>query len=324
MRKKTALALVAMLMALAGASFLVYRWANRPRTGASTGITGSGTTAASTGVAGLETSAFADAAPMPRSAAAAASRANPNAVSRVNPYAVVRHGICAPSNVPDQKEASRKKWEALLRDPLWQSIFSGVNPEEFDLEKTSLPLNRYVTYWKMVNGQAIHWTGRKILIPAGTRVFAGKRGDMYLCACGNQIAAVLPPTMSGTVLPPAMSGTVLPPEEEPSVAYLVPPEPEPNPGSTPEIPGETPSLFPPTEVATTTPSNESELIPPISSPTAPITPILLAGSSPPGGGSGTGPIPPNEPPVTPEPGTLSLILIGLGASIVARRYHKRR
>jgi hypothetical protein len=288
-RKKTALAVVATLIALAGVSFLVYRRANRPRTGAPTGVADSGTAAAPAGVAGLGTLAFTSAAPMTRSASPA--------VPRVNPYAVVRDGICDPSNVPDQNEASRKKWEALLRDPFWQSIFSGVNPEEFHLVKTSLPLQRFVNYWKMEDGKAIHWTGRKILIPAGTRVFTDGRGDMYLCACGNQVAAVLPPGMPGTVLPP---------EEEPPVAYLVPPEPEPFPVIPQEPPGKTPTLMLPPEVATPPPYNESELNPPI----------------PPGPGPVLGP--PSEPPVIPEPGTLSLILIGLGASIVARRHRKRR
>jgi len=313
MRMKRALALVAILIAVAVVSFLVYRRANRPRTDAPTGVADSGTTAAPTGVGDLGTSAFTYAAPMPRSASPAVPRANPYAaVPRVNPYAVVRHGICVPSNVSDQEEASRKKWEALLRDPFWQSIFSGVNPERFYLVKTSLPLHRYVTYWKMENGQVIHWTGRKILIPAGTRVFTDGRGDMYLCVCGNQIAGVLPPGMPGTVLPP---------EEEPPVAYLVPPEPEPFPEIPRELLGETPTPMAPPEVAATPPYNESELNPPIPPP---IPPIFVGGPLPPGSGPGPIPGPPSKPPVTPEPGTLSLILIGLGASIVARRHRKRR
>jgi len=274
MKKKTALALVAMLTALAAASFLVYWRAIRPRTG----VADSGTMAVPTGVADLGTSAFAPAAPMQRSASPA--------VPRVNQYAVVRHGICVPSNVPDQKEASRKKWEALLQDPQWQSIFSGVNPEEYQLVKTLLPLRRYVTYWKLKNGKAIHWTGKKILIPAGTSVFTDRQGDMYLCACGNRVAAVLPPTVPGTVLPPG---------EEPPVAYLVPPEPEPYPDISLELPGETLTLMAPPEVAMTMPYNESELIPPSppnsppEAPAAPIVPILLGGSSPPGSGPGSGP-----------------------------------
>jgi hypothetical protein len=34
--------------------------------------------------------------------------------------------------------------------------------------------------------------------------------------------------------------------------------------------------------------------------------------------------PPGDPPVVPEPGTLSLVLIGLGSSAFARRRHKRK
>ena len=314
MRMKRALALVTILIAVAVVSFLVYRRANRPRTDAPAGVAESGTTDAPTGVGGLGPSAFTDAAPKPRSASPAVPKANPDAaVPRVNPYAVVRRGICVPSNVSGQEKASRKKWEELLRDPYWQSIFSGVNPDRFHLVKTSLPLQRYVNYWKMENGQVIHWTGKKISIPAGTRVFSDGRGAMYLCACGNQVAAVLPPGKPGTVLPP---------EEEPPAAYLVPPEPEPYPEIPGELSGETPTLMAPPEVATTLPDNESELIPPI----PPIPPIFVGGPLPLSSGPGPGPIPgpPSEPPATPEPDTLSLILIGLGASIVARRHRKRR
>jgi hypothetical protein len=344
MKKKAALALVALLMAIAGASLLMYWRANRSRK------------AAPAGAADLGNLAFTNPAPTQQSAKPA--------VHKVNPYAVVRHGICVPSNVPDQEEASRKKWEALLQDPVWQSIFSGVNPEEYSLVKTSLPLHRYVTYWKLKNGKAIHWTAKKILIPAGTSVFTDKRGDMYLCACGNQVAAFLPPTIPGTILPP---------EEQPPVAYLVPPQPEPYPDINLQIPEETLTRMAPPEVATGTPYSESELVPPSSpltgptAPAAPLVPILLAGSSPPGSGPGSGPPgsgpgsgppgsgpgsgppgsgpgsgPPGSgpgsgppgggpgsgppggvPAATPEPGSLSLILIGIGASIVARRYHKR-
>jgi len=303
--RKTALALVAMLIAVAGVWFLVYRWANRPRTGGPAIAVDAGNAGAPKEVADPGTLAFTSAARMPRSASPA--------VARVNPYAVARNGICVPSHVPDEQEASRKKWEALLRDPFWQAIFSGVNPERFYLVKTWLPLHRYVTYWKTQNGQAVHWTGSKIFIPVGTRVFTDRRGDMYLCACGNQVAADLPPRLSGTVLPP---------EEEPPVAYLVPPEPEPFPEVPGELSGETSTPMAPLEVAPPL-SNEPELIPP--SP-----PIFLGGFLPqgggpgPGSGPGTGPIPgsPKEPPLVPEPGTLSLILIGLGASSVARRRRK--
>ena len=350
MRMKRALALVVILIVVVGVSFLFHRWANRPGTDAATGTGDSGTTPAPSGDGGLGTSAFTDAAPKPRSASPAVSGANPNAVvARANPYSVVRQGICVPSNVPGQEKASRKKWEELLRDPFWQSVFSGVNPDSFHLVKTSLPLERYVNYWKMENGQVIHWTGKKISIPAGTRVFTDGRGAMYLCACGNQVAAVLPPGKQGTVLPP---------EDQPPAAYLVPPEQE----SYPEIPGElseeTPTLMGPPEVAMTSPFDESGSMPP--GPSTP--PIFLGGPLAPGGGlasgSGTGTgsgsgsgsgsesgsgsgqpgnppgdppgnppsnppgNPPGDPPVVPEPGTLSLILIGLGASIVARRHRK--
>ena len=130
MRNKGILALVAMIVAVAGVSpFLVHRRAKPPRTAALRNVAESGPMA-------LTSAAF-----MPRSA--------PPAVPKLNQYAVVPHGICVPSNVPDEEQASRKKWEALLLDPFWQSIFSGVNPEKFYLKKTSLPLHRYVTYWKM-------------------------------------------------------------------------------------------------------------------------------------------------------------------------------
>src|SRR5208337_3912524 len=177
------------------------------RTDAATGVGDSGTPAAPSGDGDLGPSAFTGTAPKPRSASPA--------VARVNPYAVVRSGICVPSNASGQEKASRKKWQELLRDPYWQSVFSGVDPDRFHLVKTSLPLERYVNYWKMENGQAIHWTGKKISIPTGTRVFTDGRGEMYLCACGNQVAAVLPPGKQDTVLPA---------EDQPSAAYLVPPE----------------------------------------------------------------------------------------------------
>ena len=293
-----------MLTVVAGGSFSGYRWLNRTRTATPRSVADSGRSVADSG-----TLAFIPPAHMRRSA--------PPPVPRENRYAVVREGICVPSNRPDQEAASRKKWEALLRDPFWQSIFSGVNPESFHLVKTSLPLHRYVTYWKMENGQLIHWTGRQILIPAGTRVFTSMRGDMYLCACGNQVAAVLPPKTPATVLPP---------EEEPPVAYLVPPEPEPFPAVSHGISGGTPA--PPPELVTL-PSTLVGVPPiPVGVPPASIEtpPALLGGSPPPGKGPDPLPIPgsPGQLAVTPEPDTFSLMLTGLSALIFASRYRKRR
>ena len=174
MRIKGALVLLAILVAIAGVSFFVYRLAKgSPRKTAHAGLTDPETLvfthpAAPAGVADARTLVSTQVAPMQ-------SFARP-AVPRMNPYAVVRGGICVSSNVPHQEKASREKWEALLRDPSWQSIFSGVNPEEFSLVRTSMPLDRYVAYWKMANGQLIHWTGKEIRIPAGTRVFTDSRG----------------------------------------------------------------------------------------------------------------------------------------------------
>jgi len=357
MRTKRTIALVAFLIAVAGVSFLIYRWVNRPRMDAATGIGDSGT--APPGEGGLGTSVFTNAAPKPRSASPAVATANPKAVvARVNPYSVVRDGICVPSNAPGQEKASRKKWEELLRDPYWQSVFSGANPDRFHLVKTSLPLERYVNYWKMENGQAIHWTGKKISIPSGTRVFTDGQGAMYLCACGNQVAAVLPPGKQETVLPA---------EDQPPTAYLVPPEA----GSDSESPGdpseESVALMAPSGLASPAPLDDSGSMP--SGPSTP--PMFMGGPSgggggspsgsgqpgnpsgnppgnpsgnssgnpsgnptgnPPGNSSGNPPgnppgnpagNPPSDPPVVPEPGTLSLILIGLGASAVARRRHKK-
>jgi hypothetical protein len=155
MRMKKALALVVVLLVVAGASFVLYRRANRLRADAQMGD--SGTTSAPSGDGGLGPAAFTETAPKPRSTSPANSVANPGAVPRMNQYAVVRSGICAPSNAPGQEKASRKKWEELLRDPYWQSVYSGVNPDKFHLEKTSLQLERYANYWKMENGQVIHW-----------------------------------------------------------------------------------------------------------------------------------------------------------------------
>jgi hypothetical protein len=230
---------------------------------------------------------------------------------------VVRSGICVPSNTPGQEKASRKKWEELLRDPYWQSVFAGVDPGKFHLVKTALPLERYVNYWKMENGQAIHWTGKKISIPAGTRVFTDGQGAMYLCACGNQVAAVLPPGKQKTVLPA---------EDQPPTAYLVPPDAGSDSGSPGELSGETPALMASSSTASPAPIDES-------GPPGPSTPPIFIGG-PSGGGSGSpsGPgqpgnppdNPPAGPPVVPEPGTLSLILIGLGASAIVRRRHKQK
>lgn len=307
MRDKRVVAVVAVLIAFGGVASLMYWRLNRLSTAALTGVADSGTLAIP--------SVFTDAALMPRSAPPGAPTANPfdAAVPRASSYAVVRDGICVPSNVPDQEEASRKKWEALLRDPFWQSIFSGVNPEKFYVVKTSFPLRRYVTYWKMKNRQLIHWTGKEILIPSGTRVFTDGRGDMFLCACGNQVAAVLPPRMATTVLPP---------EEEPPVAYLVPSEPEPFPVVPKPLVGETP--MPPPELAAVPPFTNAGSIPPIPPILPP--PIFIGGSPPPGSEPGPGPtpVPPNVPPVVPEPNTLSLTLIGVGGFILVCRHRMRR
>jgi hypothetical protein len=304
MRNKGALTFFAILVGIAGISLLGYRLANRsPRITAPAGVAGSATfpstnEAAAAGQAASGTTASTQVAPTRPSVRPA--------FPRMNPYAVVRDGICVPSNAPDQEKASQQKWEALLRDPFWQSIFSGVNPEQFSLVKTSLPLDRYVAYWKAVRGRVIHWTGKKIRIPSGTRVFTDGRGHMYLCACGNQVAAVLPGSVTATVLEP---------EQEPPVAYLVPPEPEPFSVLPRELPAETRAA--PPGLATTAPYDGSE-------PVFPVPPIFV----PLGGGLGPGPEPPPEPPpqppVVPEPGTLTLILIGCCASIVARRHRKQR
>ena len=229
-----ALALAATVLTLSGASLLVYWRVHRHHA------------AGPAGAADLASLAF-------TSPSSDAPKVNKSNVSRVNPYAVVRHGICVPSNVANQTEESRKKWEALLRDPLWQSIFSGVNPEEYQLIKTSLPLQRYVTYWKLKDGKTIHWTGKKLLIPAGTAAFTDKQGDMYLCACGNQVAAVIPPAKAGTILPPG---------EEPPAAYLVPPEPEPYPEIGLGVPSEMLTSMAPPESATSPSFYESQAVPP--------------------------------------------------------------
>lgn len=192
------------LIAVSAGSFVLGRWSRRPRRAAIR--------------AELRSMA-----PAPAPVAAATDLIPgyvPAAVRSANPYAVVQGGICVPSNIPDQEQTSRKKWEALLRDPFWQSVFDGTNPESFSMVTTRVAMRRYVTYSKMKNGQLIHWTGKKILIPARTRVFANTRGDMYLCACGNRVAELLPPGAASSLLPL---------EEEPPTQYLVPPEPEPIP-----------------------------------------------------------------------------------------------
>ena len=326
MRKKGALAFFAISVAIAGVSFLAYRVANRsPRTTARAGVADSGTSpftheAAAAGVA--------DSVTLKSIQVSSTRPAARPAFPRTNPYAVVRDGICVPRNAPDQEKASREKWKALLRDPFWQSIFSGVDPEEFSLVTTSLPLDRYVAYWKMEKGQLIHWTGKKIVIPAGTRVLTDERGHMYLCACGNQVAAVLPATGVATILEP---------ELEPPVAYLVPPEPEPFSVIPSDLAAQTPVAPPvtPAEFATLPPYDESGPflpIPPIFVPLdgapgpgpPPQPPPGPPPQTPPGPPPGPPPEPPPQPPVVPEPGTISLILIGVGASILARRQRKQQ
>src|ERR1700722_16835901 len=131
---KRTLALVGVLIVVAAVSFLAYERANRARTDAATGVGGSGSPTAPAGDGGLGTSVFTEATPKRRYASPANSNANPKAeVARVNPYSVIQNGICVPSNAPRQEEASRKKWEELLRDPYWQSVFSGANPDRFHL-----------------------------------------------------------------------------------------------------------------------------------------------------------------------------------------------
>lgn len=299
MKRKRVLTLAVVLIVVAGISFQLYRRTNRQRSVAATG-------AADSGLSSLSSTALVSKSEaLKERPAVRVSQSATQARLRVNPYAVVRQGICVPANTPHQEVESRKKWEALLRDPFWQSIFSGVNPENFSLVKTSLPLHRYVTYWKMEKGQLIHWTGRKVLIPAGTRVFSDGRGHMYLCACGNQVA---------TVVPPRMTTTVLPDPDEPPVAYLVP---------------ATPEAFPviaqgPTGVVPLAPPQLASAPPPYDGWIAPIPPPILEAGGPSPPGSGPGPNPPPVPlPVVPEPGTFSLILIGLGAGGLARRRQKR-
>ena len=298
MRNKRVLAFVTMLIAVA---FLVFLGVDRQRTVAPTRIADSEVTPG--------TLAFDYAALSQRSAARSGGRSGSQsaqpAVARVSPYSVVRYGICVPGNAPNQEEESRKKWEALLQDPFWQSIFAGVYPEKFHLETTRLPMYRYVTYWKMEKGQLIHWTGRKILIRAGTRLFTDGKGEMFLCACGNQVA---------TVLPPKAPGTILPPEDEPRVADLVPPEPGPLPLTPEAVPGMPPLVVPP-ELVMDPPYGPAWITP---------TPPIFAGGPPAGGGPGPVPAPPVQPPVVPEPGTLSLILIGFGAGIVECHCRRRQ
>lgn len=313
MRNKGALAL-AVLIAISGVVFLVHRLANgSPRTTAPADVGDSQTLSfahTTVPVEGADSAAsthpvvpagLADSGASESTHVAPMRQFTRPAVPQMNPYAVVRDGICVPSNTLDQEKSSRQKWEALLHDPFWRSIFVGVNPEEFSLVKTSLPLDRYVAYWKMKNGQLIHWTGKKVLIPAGTRVFTDRKGHMYLCACGNQVAAVLPATLSATVLPP---------EQEPPVANLVPLEPEPFSVAPVDLPPE--NLVPPADSPTPPPSDESGPIPPI----PPIF-VPLDGEPGPELPPNPPPNPPPQPPAVPEPGTLSLILVGFGASIAS-------
>ena len=313
MRNRGTLAFLAILVTIAGVSFWAYRVVNRsPRTTALADAADSAT------FPSTDEAAPAGKAPSGALASTQGVPARPfarSAVLQMNQYAVVRDGICVPSNAPDQERASREKWEALLRDPFWQSIFSGVNPAKFSLIKTSLSLDRHVAYWKMENGQVIHWTGKEIRIPAGTRVFTDGRGHMYLCACGNQVAAVLPESVIATVLAP---------EQEPPVEYLVPPEPEPFSVIPRDLPAETPAAPP----GLPAPPDDG------SGPIPPVPPIFVPLGGEPGPGPGPEPPPlpppplppqpPPQPPVVPEPGTLTLILIGCGASIVARRHWKQR
>ncbi len=133
-----------------------------------------------------------------------------------NIYAVVRGGICTTPSTPGEEAASRKKWEALLQDPLWMSVFSSADPRNFHLVRLPHTILRYVTYLKPTNGQLIHWTGKRIRIPAGTRVFTDGRGNMYLCACGNQVS---------DSLSNAERAKVLVEVEEPPLIDLVPVEP---------------------------------------------------------------------------------------------------
>jgi hypothetical protein len=203
----------------------------------------------------------------------------------VYPFSVI------PGGIYDSGELS----DSVKLDPVIREHYKDVRSEFLWTTRTQKPVLAYVSYRK---GDSVGWTRNKLRIPKGELVLTDGK-NLIRARCGNRIQELPPPLASA----PPTSGDEPPVIifESPSVGPLAPLPPQLRPVapgiepfmpviSGPPIPygpSGTPPGSPSKPTPTPTPVPSSEPTPP---PTSEPTPI----------------------PVIPEPGTLVLIVSGLG------------
>lgn len=216
----------------------------------------------------------------------------PPDISRpVYAYSVIPGGVRSSQEVATESDA----------DPVVREHYADVRTTELRPIVTTVAMRAYVSYRI---GSQVYWTHRPINIPAGEPVLTDGE-HLIRQRCGNRITPA-----------PEFPKVPVDPTEDPIDATLEAPEPD-----IPSIP----------DLA-------------VAVPELPFTPFVptdlwpgggLTPPPPPGGGTPGGPggppvlIPPYGPPpsstptpppaVTPEPGSISLIVIGIGALASTKR-----
>lgn len=226
----------------------------------------------------------------------------------VYPYSVIPGGVASGAELKT----------AILHDPV-----AAIHYADFDVARARIVrLDRdqfaYVSY-RM--GDRIFWTSKKVKLPKGETVVTDGEHEART-RCGNRVSD----TPAQPVAPNEPTQQVLQPSQAPQqVAILLPP--------TIDYPPAPPPSFPPG--------------PPVAPPSGPPGGIIPPPYYPPTGGGGGSPppsVPPNHPgppihavppgvppppPVSvPEPGSFSLLTMGLatliGVKLSARLYRRRR
>jgi hypothetical protein len=210
----------------------------------------------------------------------------------VYPFSVI------PGGIYDSKELS----DSVELDPVVREHYKDVRPEVLWTTRTQKPVLAYVSYRK---GDAVAWTRNKVRIPKGELVLTDGN-NLIRARCGNRIRKLPPPLASA---PPTSDDE--PPVlifESPSVGPLAPPPPQLRPvvPSEPFIPviSGPPIPYGPSGTPPGSPSKPT----PTPTPVPSFEPTPTSEPTPP---------PTSEPnptpiPVIPEPGTLVLIVSGLG------------
>jgi hypothetical protein len=215
----------------------------------------------------------------------------------VFPYSVIAGGA----------ESAQELREAVLRDPVVAQHYSDFNLASVRRVTLNAPQMMYVSYRI---GNNVFWTKRKLALAKGESMLTDGR-TMARTRCGNRVSAL-------PVRPNALA--------EPSAEEFSAPE-IPAPVSTPYLAAYSAPVSPFSSGPSSSPSPSPSFFAPVAPffplpgggggrtstpPGGGVVPPGGGGTTPPGGGGGT-PTPPGPPPAVPEPGTASLVLVGLFA-----------